>query len=127
MKLTDVDIEQLNEARNLIDKDVSRHYTISEIARMVGLSESKLTRGFKLLHKTGLFRYLENARLEKGKYLVEKTDKTLYAISKSLGYKFRNSFSVAFKKRFGQDPRSWRKNFQNNNQSTLQDLPDTVE
>jgi AraC-like DNA-binding protein len=112
MKLTDIDIEHLNEAREIIDRDVSRHYTILEIARLVGLSESRLTRGFKLLYKMGLFEYLENKRLEKGKYLVENTDRSLKEISRSLGYKYRNSFSLAFKKKFGQDPRSWRKKFE---------------
>jgi AraC-like DNA-binding protein len=111
MKLTDIDIERLNEARALILKDVSRHYTIFEIARQIGLSESKLTRGFKILYKKGLFEFLENTRLEKGKYLIENTDKSFKEISKSLGYKYRNSFSLAFKKKFGQDPRSWRKKF----------------
>jgi len=109
MKLTDADIEHLNKARELIDKDVSRHFTILEIARQVGLSESKLTRGFKLLYKMGLFEFLKNARLEKGKYLIENTDKSMKEISKSLGYKYRNSFSLAFKKKFGIAPRSWRK------------------
>jgi AraC-like DNA-binding protein len=110
MKLSDIDIEHLDEARKLIDKDVSKHYTILEIARQVGLSESRLTRGFKLLHKVGLFEYLEIARLEKGKYLIENTDKKLKEISYSLGYRYRNSFSLAFKKRFGKPPGNWRKN-----------------
>ncbi|MDB5199267.1 MAG: helix-turn-helix protein [Chitinophagaceae bacterium] len=110
MKLSDIDIEHLNEARELIDKDVSRHYTILDIARQVGLSASRLTRGFKILHQMGLFKYLEKARLKKGKYLIENTDKSLKEISNSLGYKYRNSFSLAFKKKFGIDPRSWRKN-----------------
>ena len=110
MNLSDIDIEHLNEARTLIDKDTSRHYTIMEIARHVGLSESRLTRGFRFLHKMGLFEYLEKARLEKGKYMIEHTNKTLKEISRSLGYKYRNSFSLAFKKRFGKPPRSWRKN-----------------
>ena len=109
MKLTDIDIEHLNEAKKLIDKDVSRHYTILEIARQIGFSESKLTRGFKILYNMGLFEYLENVRLEKGRALIENTDKSLKEISKSLGYKYRNSFSLAFKKKFGITPRSWRK------------------
>lgn len=115
MKLSDIDIEHLNEVKELIDKDVSRHYTIFEIARLIGISESRLTRGFKLLHKMGLFEYLENARLEKGKHLIENTDKSLKAISNLLGYKYRNSFSLAFKKRYGTDPRSWRKNYGSRN------------
>jgi AraC family transcriptional activator of pyochelin receptor len=107
MKLSDIDIEHLEEARKLIDKDISKHHTILAIARQVGLSESRLTRGFKLIHNVGLFEYLETARLEKGKYLVENTDKGLKEISRS---RYRSSFTMAFKKRFGKTPGNWRKN-----------------
>ena len=108
MKLSDIDIEHLNEARKLIDRDMAKHYTILEIARHVGLSESRLTRGFKFLHKMGLFEYLEKARLEKGKYMLENTNKTLKDISTSLGYKYGNNFNNAFKKRFGKPPMTWK-------------------
>jgi AraC family transcriptional activator of pyochelin receptor len=110
MKLSDIDIEHLEEARKLIDKDISKHHTILAIARQVGLSESRLTRGFKLIHNVGLFEYLETARLEKGKYLVENTDKGLKEISRSIGYRYRSSFTMAFKKRFGKTPGNLRKN-----------------
>lgn len=111
MILRDNDIGYLNEAKKLIDKDMSKHYTIFEIARQVCLSETRLTRGFKFLFKTGLFEYLEKARFEKAKYMLENTDKRLKEISKTLGYKFSNNFSTAFKKRFGMSPKNWKRDF----------------
>ena len=112
MILIDNDFKCLEEAKKLIDKDMSKHYTISEIARHVGLSESRLTRGFRFLYNLGLFEYLEKMRLEKGKYMIENTNKTLKDISTSLGYKYGNNFSVAFKKKFGKPPNAWKKDSQ---------------
>ncbi len=109
MKLRDSDIEYLEEAKKLIDKDMSKHYTILEIARHVGLSESRLTRGFKFLFNLGLFEYLEEARLENAKNMIENTDKRFKEVSKVFGYKYSNNFSKAFKKRFGISPRTWKK------------------
>jgi len=111
MVLTDIDIELLAEAKKLIDKDTSKHYSITEIARHAGLSESKLTRAFRIQYKTGLFEYLEKTRLEKGKYLLENTHKTIKQISTSLGYTYPNNFSTAFKKKYGCTPRTWKKKF----------------
>jgi AraC-like DNA-binding protein len=111
MQLTETDIEFLAEAKKIIDKDTSKHYSIIEIARQVGLSESRLTRGFRLQYGTGLFEYLEKMRLEKGKLLLETTNKTLKQISTSLGYKHTNNFSTAFKKKYGSTPRTWKKKF----------------
>jgi AraC family transcriptional activator of pyochelin receptor len=110
VNLTDRDIEQLNEAKKLIDKDTSKHYSIPEIAREVGLSKTRLTRGFKQLFNSGLFEFLENARLEKAKELLANTNKTLKQISVDLGYKYSNNFSTAFKRKYGRTPRSWKKN-----------------
>lgn len=109
MNLRDNDIEYLQEAKKLIDKDMSKHYTIFEIARHVGLSESRLTRGFKFLFNLGLFEYWENIRLENAKNMIENTDKSFKEISKVFGFKYSNNFSKAFKKRFGISPKICRK------------------
>lgn len=113
MILSNDDIEYLNDAKKLIDNDISLHHTIIEIARHVGLSETRLTRGFKLLYKMGLFEYLENSRLEKGKYLLENSNKRLKQISTSLGYRYCNNFNTAFRKKYGKPPGKWKKDFKN--------------
>lgn len=109
--LTKYDTECLKQARELIDKDPSRHYTIPEIARHVALSPTKLKTGFKKLFGMGLYKYLQQERLEKGKYLLENSEKTLKEISRSLGYRYKNNFSTSFKKKFGKPPAAWRKGY----------------
>lgn len=107
---TRYDIECINRARELIHTDPAKHYTIPEISRHVALSPTKLKSGFKKLFGMGLYKYLQQQRMEKGKYLLENSEKTLKDISRSLGYKYKNNFSTSFKKRFGMPPAAWRNN-----------------
>ena len=109
MHLTSYDIECLEKARALVDADISRHYTISEITRYAGISATKLKAGFKQLFGTGLYHYQKELRLSKAKYLLENSDKTLKEISYSLGYKHTCNFITAFKQRFGKPPGKWQK------------------
>ncbi len=104
MHLSLYDIECIQSAKDFIDADVTCHYSIPEIATHAGLSGTKLKEGFKLSFGKGLFRYLKDHRLEKGKYLVENTDKTLREISRGLGYRHVCNFITAFKKEFGKSP-----------------------
>lgn len=106
--MTKYNIECLNRAKELIDKDPSRHYTIQEMARLIGFSTSKLKTGFKKLFGMGLYKYLHERRMEKGKYLLENTDKTLREISRTLGYKYYNNFSTSFKKQYNKTPSAFR-------------------
>ena len=108
MQLSSYDIECIQGAKAFIDSDVTRHRSIREIAAYSGLSATKLKEGFKTLFAMGLYHYLKQQRLEKGKYLVENTDKTVYEISRALGYRHACNFITAFKKEFGKPPGAWR-------------------
>jgi len=107
MQLTPYDIECINNAKNLIDADMSRHHTINEIAAQAGTSSTKLKKGFKEINGLGLYHYLHEQRMQKGIYLLENTHKTLKQISHILGYRYTCNFITAFKKRFGRTPRRW--------------------
>ena len=109
MSLTQYDIECLYEAREMIAADISRHYTIEQIAKHVGLSATKLKKGFKELFKTTLFEYLETERMEKAKQLMRSTDKSLKQISRLAGFRYINNFNRTFKRKFGVSPHEWRK------------------
>jgi len=85
------------------------HHTIAEISEYALINTSKLRTGFKKLFGLGLFNYLKEQRLQKGKYLLENSEKSLTEISQLLGYKYDFNFNTAFKKRFGRPPGSYRK------------------
>lgn len=109
MQLTQHDIECLYEAREMIAKDISRHYTIQQIATDVGLSPTKLKKGFKQYFEMPVFEYLETERMERTKMLMRDTDKPLKQISHLTGFHYLNNFIRAFKRKFGVPPGEWRK------------------
>jgi AraC family transcriptional regulator, transcriptional activator of the genes for pyochelin and ferripyochelin receptors len=102
-------MECLQAAKRLIEKDLSAHYTIQEIATHINLSDTKLKKGFKKAFGFNIFEYLEMQRLEKAKEMIEHEEKSLKQISSAVGFKYTNNFSIAFKKRYGISPGSWRK------------------
>lgn len=106
--MTKYDLECLNRAKELMDKDLSKHFTIPEIAKHVNFSTTKLKTAFKKQFGMGLYKYHQEQRLEKGKSLLETSEKTLKEISRILGYKYRENFNTSFKKKFGKPPGSWR-------------------
>jgi AraC-like DNA-binding protein len=109
LRLSSYDIECIQRAKDFIDSDMRHHHTISEIAEYALINSSKLRTGFKELFGLGLFHYLKEQRLQKGKYLLENTEKSLKEISHLLGYKYPFNFNTAFKKRFGRPPGWYRK------------------
>jgi AraC-like DNA-binding protein len=109
MKLSVYDIECIQKAKEFIDADLTSHHSIQEIAAYSSMSATKLKQHFKQTYGKGLFHYLKDQRLEKGKYLTENTDQTLYEISRSLGYRHVCNFITGFKKKFGKTPGIWRK------------------
>jgi AraC-like DNA-binding protein len=78
--------------------------TLSELARIVGINEYKLKRGFKETFGNTVFGYLGDARLEMAKNDLLENKKSVSDISAELGYSSVQHFSNAFKKKFGLSP-----------------------
>jgi AraC family transcriptional activator of pyochelin receptor len=104
------DKEKLIAARDLVNERVDRPPSLSEIAKIVGLNEYKLKRGFKETFQTTVFGYLTEQRLLLARRYLLDTDKTAAEISFELGYSTPQHFNNAFKKYFGSTPDSVRKN-----------------
>jgi AraC family transcriptional activator of pyochelin receptor len=103
------DKEKLNAVRELINERIDSPPNLSEIARTVGLNEYKLKRGFKELFHTTVFGYLAEQRLLLARQHLQDTTKTAAEIAADLGYSTPQHFNNAFKKRFGETPRSGRR------------------
>lgn len=109
MRFSDYDIECIQSAKAFIDADLNRHHTIAEVAVHCGINTSKLRLGFKVLYGQGPYHYLKEQRLEKAKYLLESTHKSLKQIAHDLGYNHTCNFITSYRKRFGEGPASWRR------------------
>lgn len=109
MQLSAHDIARIRSVQKLIDADITRHHTIPDLAAYAGINISKLKAGFKYLYQSGIYSYRNKKCLEKGRYLLENTDRSLKEIISLTGYKHTSSFIKAFKKAYGLTPDAWRR------------------
>jgi AraC family transcriptional regulator, transcriptional activator of the genes for pyochelin and ferripyochelin receptors len=105
---SDTDKEKILAARDLVNARIDTPPSLSEIARIVGLNEYKLKRGFRETFGTTVFGYLTAQRLLLARRYLLDTRKTAAEIAFELGYSTPQHFNNAFKKHFGHTPDSIR-------------------
>lgn len=104
------DKEKLIAVRDIINERVQDPPNLSQIARMVGLNEYKLKRGFKEVFNNTVFGYLADQRLYLAQRYLLDTRKTAAEISYELGFATPQHFNNAFRKKFGITPAAARAN-----------------
>ncbi len=104
------DKKKLIAAKELLNSRIENPPTIVELAKLVGINEYKLKKGFKELFGTTVFGYIHNCRMILAKRLLLGTDKSAKEIAYETGYSSPQHFSNAFKKKFGVTPNSVRNN-----------------
>ena len=96
------------EARSIIEKNTSRHFSITEVAQQVGLDEVKLKSGFKQVFGIGIFQFMLQAKMQKAWTLILETNRPVKEIAMLTGYTSNQNFVTAFKKYFNATPDSLR-------------------
>ncbi len=104
------DKRKLKEAKELLDLRIDQPPTLIELAKLIGLNEYKLKKGFKALFGTTVFGYVHQCRMNLAKRLLLDTDKTAKEIAYQIGYSSPQHFSNVFKKNFGLSPNAVRIN-----------------
>lgn len=79
--------------------------TISTLARMATMSESKLKQVFKKAFGMSLFEYFQRNRMHKARELLISESHSVTEVGQLLGYHNLSNFSVAYKKEFGVLPK----------------------
>jgi AraC family transcriptional activator of pyochelin receptor len=101
---TKYDKECVVYAREYIMSHLEAPPSLSELAKIIGINEYKLKRGFKEIFNNTVFGYLSDARLEIAKNDLLENKSTASEIASELGYSSVQHFSNAFKKKFGLSP-----------------------
>jgi len=104
IKLSVSDIEKIKFAAQLIRENIDRPFTIVELARKVGVNQTKLKEGFKSIFGDTVFGYLQEIRMSKAKSYLTDTSLSIQEISHLSGYQNVSNFSIAFKRIFGYPP-----------------------
>jgi AraC-like DNA-binding protein len=99
-----------NRARDYLHTHLSAPIALSDVAAAACLSPFHLLRVFRAVFRQTPHQYLNHCRLERAKFLLEKTRIPVTAICLECGFTSLGSFSTLFHKRCGMPPRAWRKN-----------------
>lgn len=100
---------RLNRARDYIHARSDAGLSISEIARMASLSPFHFMRAFKALFRATPHEYLSACRVERAKFLLERTELPVTEICFAVGFESLGTFSSWFRRGTGCSPRGWRK------------------
>lgn len=95
-------------AKKLIDNDVSKNFTIPELAKEVGTNEQYLKKYFKEYFGKTVSNYITERKMNYAKELIVSGDYRVADVARMTGYKHSTHFTTAFKKYFGFIPNSLR-------------------
>ena len=101
---SDYDRDRVIFARDYLLEHIDMPPTIPELAKVAGINEFKLKKGFKEIFGTTIFGHLAEARLGLAKEALKENKKSIAEIAFELGYSSVQHFSTAFKKKYGVAP-----------------------
>jgi AraC-like DNA-binding protein len=95
-------------AKKMIDSDLSKNFTISELAKQVGTNEQYLKKYFKGYFGKTVLNYITDRKMTYAKELIVSGNYRVADVARMTGYKHSTHFTTAFKKYFGFIPNSLR-------------------
>jgi signal transduction histidine kinase/DNA-binding response OmpR family regulator/ligand-binding sensor domain-containing protein len=95
---------------NLADEQ----FDIIRLCRAMGMSRSQLHRKIKALLDTTPALYIRAIRLEKAKFLLASTEKTISEIAYETGFKSPSYFAYSFNENMGESPTNFRESCRKN-------------
>ncbi|TCT15424.1 AraC-like DNA-binding protein [Natranaerovirga pectinivora] len=106
--LVKVEDECIKKALNYIHNHLGEDITLDEVANEVCLSKCYFCSQFKKETKMTFSNYLTHIRIERSKFLLKHSDKSILDIAISLGFSSQSYFSSQFKKHTNMSPKKYR-------------------
>jgi len=103
------DQEKIHHAKEILIRDLENPPTLFELARCVGLSHTKLNRGFREIFDTTAFGYLRQQRIERSRLLLEEGMMNVAEVAYAAGFSSPSHFAKTFLQYFGAQPNSYLK------------------
>jgi AraC-like DNA-binding protein len=103
------DIDRIHLAKKVLLERIVNPPSLPQLARLSGLNECTLKRGFRQVFSTTVFGYLHHYRLEQARQLLETGDMNITEITHAVGFADRSYFAAAFRKKFGVNPSHYAK------------------
>ena len=103
------DLKRIYEARDYLAQHYASPPTIPQLARMVGMNQTKLKAGFKQAFQLTIYAYILQRRMEATAQLLVQREFSVAEIAYRVGYEYPANFSCAFKRYYGCSPRQWKR------------------
>lgn len=95
---------KIHHANMIIQKNLHRHLTLTELAKMLNISVSSLQKMFYAKMKCGVGRYILNQRLSHASKLLRSTNMSIGEIAFAIGFESETTFRRALKRETGYSP-----------------------
>lgn len=101
--------QSIGKALALLHKDPARAWTISDLARGVGLSRTRLAERFRHYLGESPMAYLAQWRLRLAAGILQESDQSVAEVAEAVGYGSEASFNRAFKRQYAYPPAQFRR------------------
>lgn len=108
-ELSKCENQKICQAKAIVEANFTDPPGLSELARQVGSNEFYLKKGFKTMTGKTVYGYIQDLKMNKAVELLKENDWTIQQVAESVGYKYAQHFSTAFKKNYGMTPGNYRK------------------
>jgi AraC-like DNA-binding protein len=101
------DVAKILEIKRIIDTNAdSQHLSLTQLAKTVAFSKSKLKAKFKEVVGKTTYQYYLDVKMEKARSILQDNTVAISHLAFELGFKSTSHFSQAFRKHFGVTPKS---------------------
>lgn len=109
--ISENDLKSIKKARNFLIESMETPPSLKELARTVGISESRLTRNFRKVYGTSVFGYLRDQRMAKARVLLESGNMSVTEAAYTVGYSSLSHFTRIFHTYSGMNPQDFQRGF----------------
>lgn len=100
--------QRLAQIKSTLEKDLQATFSIEKLAEKFDIPKRELNQAFEVAYGVTIREYSTMVRMGRSVYLLSETNKPLKQIAFEVGYGHASNFCLAFKRRFGETPKSVR-------------------
>jgi AraC-like DNA-binding protein len=109
LKVSARDVSRLHEARDLLMDHFPRPPSIPDLARRIGINQTKLKASFKAVFGLTIYDFIQKCRMERASELVSNSQLSIAEVAYAVGFEYPANFTHAYKRYYGYLPRQVRR------------------